>query len=144
MSNRGSLRLLLDKKVSNLKDIIDATSAKIVLVSSWKEGWKKEPQHKKRQDFLANYLDEKLAIQGLKIVDKTKEFNPYNRGRGILDYLDIVKKYGIEVEKFVILDDQLFDYKKCDLERYLVQTNFYSYGLTKRHKDKAISILNNK
>ena len=36
-----------DKKVSNLKDIIDATSAKIVLVSSWKEGWKKEPQHKK-------------------------------------------------------------------------------------------------
>ena len=49
-----------DEKVNHLKRIVEETSAKIVLISSWKEYWKKNP-YKSHQDCLANYLDKKLA-----------------------------------------------------------------------------------
>lgn len=46
-----------DEKVSLLKQIVDSTKAVIVLVSSWKEWWYKEPKLKREQDRFANYLD---------------------------------------------------------------------------------------
>ena len=130
-----------DQKVKYLKQIVDETSAKIVLVSTWKEFWHNEP-FKKHQDIMANYLDMKLAKQGLKIVDKTNEHDGLlNRGAGIQEYLWLLKRNEIEVNNYVILDDLLFDYLKTKLTKNLVKTNYEKGGLLPRHVTKAINIL---
>ena len=51
-----------DKKVENLAKIVKATGAEIVLISTWKEDWRKTD--KARQGMMANYLDKKLKKQG--------------------------------------------------------------------------------
>lgn len=61
-----------DEKVKKLKQIIEATKAEIVLISTWKKYWRKEEKLKPLQDYSANYLDEKLAKQGLKRSIKRK------------------------------------------------------------------------
>ena len=47
-----------DKKAENLAQIVKATGAEIVLVSTWKEEWRKTD--KAHQGIMANYLDKKL------------------------------------------------------------------------------------
>lgn len=132
-----------DQKVSYLKEIVEATKAKIVLVSSWKEFWHRNPSNKLFQDNLANYLDNKLAKQGLKIVDKTYDaYGPINRGEGVLDYLWLLKRREVEVNNYVILDDLPFDYLKTKLTKKLIKTN-PKKGLQPKHVKKAIEILNN-
>ena len=130
-----------DKKVIYLKEIVDATKAKIVLISTWKEFWHKEPD-KHLQDNLANYLDDKLAKQGLKIVDKTQEFLAGNRGEGIKNYLKCLRYMGIAINNYVIIDDYPFYYLKTKLTKNLVKTNYMKGGLEPRHVKKAIGILN--
>ena len=133
-----------DQKVSYLKQIVDASHAKIVLVSTWKEFWEKEP-FKKHQDYLANYLDQKLAKQGLKIVDKTDDYQgAINRGAGIQEYLSFLKRNEIAVNNYVILDDLVFDYLQTKLTKNLVRTSYDKGGLQPNHVKKAISILNKK
>ena len=128
-----------DKKVSYLKEIIDATGAIIVLVSSWKEWWTANPKFKSSQDEMATYLDKKLANYGLIIRDKT--LNSYRRGKGILRYIEMQKENGIEIKKFVVLDDEVFDYLETKLTKHLIQTSFYQNGLEKKHVRKAIEKL---
>ena len=131
-----------DKKVSYLKEIVDTCNAKIILVSTWKECWYQEP-NKVLQDCLANYLDDKLAKQGLKIIDKTQEFLIGNRGEGIKNYLKYLNYMGVVINNYVIIDDYPFDYLKTKLTKNLIKTNYMKGGLQPRHVKKAISILNN-
>ena len=119
-----------------LKDIVDKTSAKICLVSSWKEYWFKD--NKVNQDEMANYLDRKFAEVGLAIWDKTKEIQ--KRGKEIKNYINDLKAQNIEVDSFVILDDELLDYKEEGLLKHLVHTD-YLVGFTKDDSIKAINIL---
>ena len=112
-----------------------------MLVSTWKEWWYKEPHLKSKQDKLAKYLDKKLKKQGLTIYDKTEDINPKYRGDGILFYLWSLKRKGTNIDKCVIFDDKLYDYKKTGLTKYLIQTGFYNNGLTSKHKDRAIAML---
>lgn len=70
----------------------------IVLSSDWKT------LRENDADYL--YLIEKLEAHGLEIVGKTKD-NNRNRGAGILDYL----RQHPEIEEYVILDDNVFDFK---------------------------------
>ena len=128
-----------DKKVSLLKELVDKANAKIVLVSSWKQWWFKD--FKDRQDDMANYLDMKLATQGLSIMDKTNDYNSYNRGDGILEYLWKLKRRNIEVDNYVILDDEMFDYKQTRLTKNLVQTSFENNGLEAKHIERAVNML---
>ena len=130
-----------DKKVSYLKEIVKETGAIIVLVSTWKEYWTNNPRFKEKQDELATYLDEKLAKQGLIAVDKTDDYNSFNRGDGILDYLSMKQRRGFDVSGFVIIDDEMFDYKQTKLTSHLIQTG-YKEGLCKKHISKAIEKLN--
>lgn len=132
-----------DKKVKLLKELVDKTDSKIILVSTWKAWWYADPSRKNRQDRSANYLDAILARHNLKIIDKTYEYNFRNRGEGILYYLDNLKRSGIEVNNYVILDDMMFDYEKLKLKNHLVKTTF-RWGLRDNHIDKAIKILENK
>ena len=127
-----------DKKAENLAQIVRATGAKIVLISTWKDGWRKTD--KAHQGILANYLDKKLKKQGLVVFDKTRDFygeECFSRGEGISDYLE-----SHAVENYVILDDYQFDYDSCGLTENYVKTDNYNGGLTEELAEKAIGILN--
>lgn len=130
-----------DKKVSLLKEIVDATGAIIILVSSWKEWWTNNPRYKPNQDEMATYLDEKLAKQGLIIRDKTRDGNSFRRGKGILRFIEMQKEIGIDIRKYVILDDEMFDYLETKMTRHLIRTSFEQNGLEKKHVRKAIEKL---
>ena len=125
-----------DDKVQRLRRIVDATGAKIVLTSTWKDGWDRE--YKEDQDALANYLDRKLKAEGLRILDKTDDEH-HDRGAGILRWIE-----GRPVESFVILDDCLFDYNEMGLLQHLVETTEGTDdgGLQNEHVQRAIEILN--
>ena len=90
---------------------------------------------------MANYLDEKLAKQGLTIFDKTNDEYSLGRGDAILEYIRALKRKGNNLDKFVILDDELFDYLPTKLTRNLVRTSFENGGLQSKHIRKAVDIL---
>ena len=124
------------KKVKLLKQIVDETGARIVLSSSWKSGWFKGD--KAAQDREARYLDNKLRREGLHITDKTFD-KGLDRGVGITNYVE-----GHSVDRFVILDDEVFDYEECRITDKLVKTEFYADdgGLGESHVSRAIELLN--
>ena len=125
-----------DDKVKRLKEIVKATGAKIVLISTWKADWQKV--YKEQQGHMANYLDKKLKRQGLVIMDKTEDTS-VDRGQGILDWLD-----GKKIESFVILDDEDFDYQEVGIESNVIRTQFYieNGGLQNNEMNLAIKMLN--
>ena len=129
-----------DTKVILLKQIIDATGAIIILISSWKEGWISNPNFKITQDELATYLDEKLATQGLVIKGKTFDGNS-NRGKGIIRFIDKQKEIGINIDKYIILDDEMFDYLEVDIAEHLIKTSFCENGLEPENVKRAIEAL---
>lgn len=129
------------EKVVLLKRLVEKTDARIILISTWKEWWYKEPHLKDKQDILANYLDNKLEEQGLKISEKTDDYHSFGRGDGIMEYLRKLSKLSVNVEKFVIFDDETFDYKPTKLTRYLVRTSYDKNGLKEKHIRKALEIL---
>lgn len=128
-----------DKKVKTLAKIVKATEAKIVLVSTWKEGWQRE--EKGRQTLFGNYLDRKMKKQGLKVFDKTEDVDReahlhLSRGEGILQYL---RRHA--VKKYVVIDDCQFDYDGCGLTDFYLRTDEGNGGLTEEIAQKAIAIL---
>jgi len=127
-----------DKKAENLARIVEKTGAKIVLISTWKDDWRKTD--KAHQGMMANYLDRKLKKQGIAVFDKTKSIDGngfhFSRGEGILQYLADNK-----VEKYVILDDYQFDYDRCGLTDFYIKTDAYNGGLTEELAEKAVAII---
>ena len=118
-----------------LKEIVEATGAKIVLVSAWKIYWNNDGGS--RNDSLAAYLDERLAEEDLVIIDKTGGYMT-ERGHGIVDWLS-----EHPVESWVVLDDEIFeDYEECGIMPHLVKTDFYDGGLKEKHVNMAINLLN--
>lgn len=106
-----------------------------MLVSTWKIGWHKG--NNEHRDNLANYLDKRLAEEGLTILDKT-EGSVSDRGAGIVDWLS---KH--HVESWIVLDDEIFkDYEACGIMPHLVKTSFYDGGLKEKHVEMAIGMLN--
>lgn len=124
-------------KVKRLRKIVEATNAQIVLCSSWKSRWEKE--YKEDQNELANYLDRKLKRERLYILDKTKEANGSYRGEGIMRWIG-----EHDVDIFIILDDDDFDYAECGIASRHIKTNFYDNngGLQDNHVELAIALLN--
>ncbi len=120
-----------------LKQIIQTTSAKICLISSWKEYWYK--YNKVDQDEMANYLDDKLMTVGLEIWDKTKEVE--SRGKEINNFINTLPEKQLELESFVILDDEWLDYEKEGLADNLIFVD-YREGLTGEESQEAIKMLN--
>ena len=130
-----------DKKVKLLKEIVDKTNSKIVLISTWKYFWYKNPSLKYREDHLARYLDMKLKKQKLTILDKTGESDSCSRSVEIIDYLDELKHAGIKVDNYIIIDDHMFDYRKYKLVDHLIKTSISRGGLTNKHVDLAVNKL---
>lgn len=126
-----------DIRVKRLRQIVDATGAKIVLSSSWKHGW--EPVHKEDQKSDADYLDRKLRRGGLRAIDRTYEPASEYRGEGIAKWVA-----AHNVDNFIILDDEWFDFKECGLSSKVIKTEFYddNGGLTDKDVGLAIELLN--
>ena len=129
-----------DKKVENLAKIVKQTNAELVLISTWKDDWRKTD--KAHQGMMANYLDRKMKKQGLCIYDKTESVDKasgfhLSRGEGVLQYL---RKNS--VKSFVILDDYQFDYDGCGLTDCYIKTDARNGGLTEDFTIKAIKLLN--
>ena len=121
--------------VNNLKKIVEATGAKIVLSSSWRFDHPKATGRELIVDPLMRVLDRKLKAVGLDIIDVTPDLHGKIRGLEIQDWLN---KHS-DVEGFVILDDDTDmteEQKSC-----FVNTTFKN-GLTEELANKAIEILN--
>lgn len=129
------LEMIDPTKVALLNQIIEATQAKVVVSSSWRIA--------NTQEQLQSYLNHHGFI-GEIIGTTTRKMSNNYRGNEIKWTLEYMKEDGIDVEKFVILDDNS---DMLELKKYLIQTSFTpligddSGGLQQRHIDLAIERL---
>ena len=126
-----------DEKVKLLRQIIDQTGAIVVLTSTWKTDWFPSAfiEDLPRD---GQYLERHLAKYKVFIRDKTDDPSWAQRGQGILDFIE-TSKYN--VEQFVILDDESFDFIELGLNNRFVKTSFTD-ELLPEHVEKAVRILN--
>ena len=120
-------------KLLRLKRIVDATGAKIVLSSTWRYD---RDDARYNGDFLE--LQEAFRKVGLGFYDYTpEEVTGRKRGIEIQDWLGMHP----EVDQYIILDDELFDFEKRGLLPRLIKTVFWDGGLTEDHVQEAIDLL---
>lgn len=121
-------------KLLRLKRIVDATGAKIVLSSTWRYDHDK-PEY--NGDFLE--LQDAFHNVGLEFFSYTPvDSLGLRRGMEIKAWLGVHRG---EVDRFVILDDELFDYEERGLLPMLVKTDFGYGGLTDELAQEAIDLL---
>lgn len=121
-------------RVKLLADIVNATGAKIVLTSSLRMDWDKNPD---LCDKDGKYINQCLDRYGLYITDKTPFFSLFTeRRKEILSWL---LNHHSEVEGFVILDDM--NYGWGELSDRVINTNPQGYGLEEEHVEKALELL---
>ncbi len=129
-----TLSAIDESRLPLLKEIADKTGAKIVLSSTWRCDWEKDPALC-RED--GTYINQTFAKFGLEVYDKT----PY---LGLCaDRHGEIKKWLNEngADSFVILDD--YRYNWAELSDNFVKTNPYrGAGLEEEHVRLAIEILN--
>lgn len=124
----------IDKtRLALIKELVYATGAKIVLSSSWRIHWKKNPDE---CDDIGRKLISDFASAGLEIYDKTPKVGYLERSEEIRLWL----KDNPDVKSFVIFDDN--GYGWGDLSNNFVQTNYrIGRGLEEKHIQKALEIL---
>lgn len=128
-------------KIVLLKELLDATAAKVVLTSTWRMGWHDIDEGKNTQnakDFLA--LKEKLAAFEIELFDKTDDISYNARGEEIKKWIDDFESLDQKVESFVILDDMNGKYLR-PVSKFHVRTSVIN-GLQAKHIKKAMQILN--
>lgn len=129
---------VMDRKVEMLKSLVDATGARIILSSTWRQGY--YDMHQKMQNrnvdlYLA--LKDKLLDFGLEIMDCTPIIAYDQRGAEIDKWLR--EWDGEPIESFVILDDMNGRYLRPHANR-LVRTSMKE-GLQEKHVELAKKIL---
>ena len=127
-----------EDNIKNLKTIVDATGAKIVLSSSRRYG---SAEHSDAVQDWCQILVDILAKYDLKIIDKTEYLSSGRREDEIKDWLDKCEE---KIEGFVILDDGAYEWHRHGFDKHLVKTDFCTGGLREEDADKAIKILNKK
>ena len=125
-----------DRPLKLLKEIIEKTSAKIVVSSSWRIGCERNGRKSIFGRGLYEKLEKRLKEYGMEIYDITPSLGiGTQRGDEIREWLS-----KNETENFIILDDD------SDMREYTNTENFihttYKHGLTEELKDKSIEILN--
>lgn len=121
-------------RVKLLADIVNATDAKIVLISSLRLDWDKNPGLCGKE---GKYINQCLAKYGLSIMDKTPYFSLFTERRK--EVLSWLLDHQSEVERFVIIDDMKDGWGELDYR--VVNTNPQGYGLEEAHVEKAIELL---
>jgi len=133
----GGLYFVNDNRIKLLKEIIDATDAKVVLSSTWRIGWFDRDygmSSKNAEDFTK--LEEKLREYGITFISRTPRLISGYRGDEIHKW--ILNWKGDPIESFIIVDDD------ADMKPFmnrLVQTSF-NKGLQPKNVTKAIRMLN--
>lgn len=121
-------------KLLRLKRIVDATGAKIVLSSTWRYDHDK-PEY--NGDFLE--LQEAFQDIGMDFFSYTPvDSFGLRRGMEIKAWLGLHRG---EVDQFIILDDELFDFEERGLLPRLIKTDFACGGLTEELTQEAIDLL---
>ena len=131
----------IDKeKVELVAEIVKATGAKIVLTSSWKEGYNKQTGEKK---WYYRILEATLAEFGLSIYDTTnyirfEDVGLWRRERP-LEIID----WAIDktIDNYVILDDDDWEYGRFNMGNHWVITSS-EFGINSIDVRTAIEILN--
>lgn len=130
-----------DKRLERLKEIVDATNAKIVLSSTWRLGYNKDG-HMLHDH--GEYVKKKFNDAGLEIYDVTPDLksNGIYRGKEIKQWLSDHEEDNIE--NFIIIDDENFDFSYEKLGSYWIQTQYFrgDGGLQPKHVKRAIKMLN--
>lgn len=115
-----------------LKQIIDATGAKIVLSTSWREHWSPNINECDKMGILINDI---FKQHGLEIFSKTPKLC-ISRELEIKLWLDS----HTNIENFVILDDMVLS--DTHLNGHFIKTSNYINGLDQTDVQSAIAILN--
>ena len=116
-----------------LRRIVEETGAYLVLSTSWRRHWDKEPD---RRDWIGRELAETFRTYGMDVYDKTPEIDPRERPSEIRAWLDAHP----EVREYVILDDFFGGWE--ELSDHLVKTHpRVGRGLEDAHVSAAIRIL---
>lgn len=124
-----------DDKLNRLRTIVGITGAKIVLCSTWKDSWEKDPD---LCDPEGSYLNRKFKRHGLHIWDKTSD-HKFDRGRGIIKYLNRIGPQN--VSSWIVMDDWAFsDYEECGILPRLIHTDEL-LGLTDQDVKRAADLL---
>ena len=126
------------EKIKLVKQIVDATGAKLVLSSTWRMGWFYEENGSHLNDFQEwQYLKEEFAKQGLYFFDYTPLHKSRHRGTEIQMWLD---KWEDEIDAYVVIDDDMYDIR--DMHKgHMVKTSL-DYGIQPGAVEMAIKILN--
>ena len=118
--------------IEYIKQIVDATGAKLVLSSTWRKDW--------AFDLLNgidwHYLRDEFAKQDLYFMDYTPSRRDSWRGEEIKEWLESTE---YDVESYVIIDDEMFDIRELH-EGHMVQTS-YETGIKPGGVEMAIKIL---
>lgn len=120
-------------KIALIKQIVDATGAKLVLSSTWREDWFYSDS-RNPQDW--DYLRLEFAKQGLYFIDHTPLERTRHRGTEIKMWLEST---GYDVESYVIIDDEMYDIWEMH-KGHMVKTS-YDYGIQSGAVKMAIDIL---
>jgi hypothetical protein len=123
---------LIPSKLELLKRLVDSTAARIVLSTSWREHWAKEPT---QRDATGATIDLLFGSHGLQIFDKTPVL-PEGREAEIKAFIE----QHPEIENFVVLDDRLLG--ADHLKGHFVKVSSYFGGLDETDIQKATDILN--
>ena len=129
----GSSNAGIDKsKLPLLKKLVDSTNVKIVLSTSLRMYWDKNPD---KCDYYGKIINDVLAEYGLEVYDKTPLLENSKREDEILQWIvdnPCVKNY-------VAIDDGYLSAKF--LLGHFVQTSDTDGGLQEEHVNKAVEIL---
>ena len=137
-----------ENKVKLLSKIVNATSAKIVMSSSWRSAFWKIPYEKKNPDL--KKLSDLFDKYNITVIGITPRINIGERADEINAYISEHKN---EIDNFIILDDERFDLE-CFANTKLIQTSTVkkgeiikgywheNTGLKRKHVKKAIKLLN--
>lgn len=118
--------------ITHIKEIVDATGAKLVLSSTWRKDWAFDLMNGK--DW--HYLRDEFAKQGLQFLDYTPSRRDSHRGEEIKEWLESTE---YDVESYVVIDDEMFDI--WDLhDGHMVQTSAMT-GIKPGAVKMAIEIL---
>lgn len=119
-----------------IKEIVDATDAKIVLSSTWRQHWEKDQS---LCDGDGRYINETFAKFGLSVYDKTPDLGIHaSRREEINTWLTDTAE---RIEAFVIIDD--YRYGWGNLSEHFVKTDpNFRLGIEKEQVSQAIEILN--
>lgn len=144
------------EKVKLLRQICDATGAKVVISSSWRGSDVYTPK-------IYWFLRTILAENGIDVIGDTPFVETVidREIGGITDIDDITAKHNIKFgtgraeeihqwilannpETFVILDDEPWNWAEYGYDKYWIQPNYFGEngGLQLEHVEQAIKILN--